>query len=71
MLAAPEEIPETTPVEPTVAIVLLLLLHAPPIEVFPKVVVPPTQALGVPLIAAGVAVMVMVCVAFVQPLLNE
>ncbi len=54
MLAVPAVIPDTTPVPaPTVATAVLLLLHAPPVLVVLSVVVCPTQALVLPVMAAG------------------
>ena len=53
MLAVPAAIPLTVPVASIVAMAVLLLLHAPPVVVVLSVVVVPTQALSVPVIAAG------------------
>lgn len=54
MLAVPAVIPDTIPVPaPTVATAVLLLLHAPPVLVVLKVVVCPTHALVLPVMAAG------------------
>ena len=54
MLAVPEVRPDTIPVPaPTVATAVLLLLQVPPVLVVPKVVVCPTHALILPVMAAG------------------
>jgi hypothetical protein len=54
ILAVPAVRPDTIPVPaPTVATAVLLLLHAPPVLVVLSVVVWPTQALVLPVIAAG------------------
>jgi hypothetical protein len=57
------ETPVTTPVVAlTVAIVLSLLLHAPPPVVLDRLVVEPIHTLSVPLIAAGNGLIVIVLV---------
>lgn len=54
MLAVPMPAPVTMPVElPTVAVLVLLLLHVPPAGVLPSVVVTPTQVLAVPVMVVG------------------
>ncbi len=54
MLTTPAATPVTTPVpEPTVAIDVLPLLHVPPPVASERVVVLPTQTVGVPVIADG------------------
>ena len=55
MVAAPEATPDTMPVVPTLAVVILLLLQAPPETDSPKAVVKPVQTLNVPVIADGTA----------------
>ena len=53
ILSVPVAKPVTTPPVPTVASVLLLLLHVPPVVVLPNVVVNPAQTVGVPVIPEG------------------
>lgn len=54
MIAVPALTPLTMPVpEPTVAIAVLLLLHAPPVIVSLSVVVAPTHAVADPVIVGG------------------
>jgi hypothetical protein len=53
MIQVPAETPVTRPVASTVAIAVLLLLQVPPIVASFKLLVAPTQALGVPVMAAG------------------
>jgi hypothetical protein len=50
MVAVPAATPVTTPVEPTVATEVLLLLHVPPVTVSLKVVVDEVQTVAVPVI---------------------
>ena len=70
MVTAPPAMPVTVPVvEPTVAIVALLLLHVPPVFGSLKVVVRPTQVLAVPVIAEGTGVTVITLVVM-QPVLS-
>ncbi len=53
MVAVPAAIPVTMPVpDPTVAILVLLLLHEPPEVVLVNVVVAPAQTVKVPAISA-------------------
>jgi hypothetical protein len=53
MIVVPAVIPETIPVpEPTVATVMLLLLHVPPDVILLSVVAAPAQMAIVPVIAA-------------------
>ena len=49
----PADTPVTTPVLPTAARLVLLLLQVPPVEASVKAVVKPTHTLAVPVIAAG------------------
>ena len=66
MVAVPSATPDTMPVlASTVAIEASLLLHAPPVVALLKVLLLPTQALVVPVIALtlGVALMVTTVVA--------
>lgn len=58
IVTVPADTPLTTPKELTVAIELLLLLHAPPLTASASVVVPPTQAEGVPVIVPAEGVVV-------------
>ena len=53
MFGVPAEIPVTKPVEPTVAIVISLLLQTPADVASIKLVVNPIQTVEVPVIAAG------------------
>lgn len=70
IVAVPAAIPFTIPVdEPMVAMVVLLLLHVPPLVASVSVVLPLTQALAVPDIAAGAVSTVSLKVAE-QPELN-
>ena len=47
--------PVTTPVAAaTVAIVVLLLVHVPPVDALPNVVAKPAQTVGVPVMVTGV-----------------
>jgi hypothetical protein len=50
----PGATPLTTPPVPTVAMLVLLLLHVPPAEASVRLVVKPTHTLDEPVIAAGV-----------------
>ena len=70
IFAAPEATPVTMPeVEPTVAIPVLLLLHVPPVVPSPNVVVAPTHAEVLPVIASnGVTVTI---IEALQPLLGR
>jgi hypothetical protein len=56
----PLETPVTIPVELTVAIAVLLLLHVPPVVASVSVDVPPTATVVVPEIAAGTGLTVTV-----------
>lgn len=68
--AVPAATPVTTPVEmPTVATPVLPLVHMPPPVVLVSVVAPPTQARAVPLIEAGLPLIVAIVVAR-QPVLS-
>ena len=54
ILAGPTAMPDTKPVKVSiVAIAVLSLVHVPPAEASERVVVPLTQTLGQPEIAAG------------------
>ena len=53
MPGVPEVIPVTTPVELTVAMLILLLLHAPPVVTSVNAVDKPTHTVAVPVIAEG------------------
>ena len=57
----------TTPVAPTVAMGVALLLHVPPVVVSDKVAVEPTQIKLEPVIAAGVGYTVTTWVTVVPP----
>ena len=70
MAAEPAEMPVTILVEPTVAMVVLLLIQEPPAVVSPSVVVAPVQTQVVPVIAAGSGLTVMVIVVL-QPVGNK
>ena len=71
IVAAPGEMPLTTPVpEPIVAMAGLLLLHVPPVVALLRVVVKPGQTLVVPVIAVGNGFTVNVTV-FRQPVAIE
>jgi hypothetical protein len=50
MVTTPVAIPVTTPVLPTVAIAVSLLLHVPPLVVSERVVTEPVQTVNVPVI---------------------
>lgn len=52
-MALPAETPVTIPVDPMVAIEVLVLVHVPPPVLFVSVVVDPAHTLAVPPIAAG------------------
>jgi hypothetical protein len=66
MVAVPGILAVTTPVEPTVATAVLLLVHTPPPAVLPSEVVAPAHTCNVPLIADGAKFTVITVVA-VQP----
>jgi hypothetical protein len=67
MVAAPGDAPVTMPdVVPTVAVVLLLLLHMPPIVASLRVAVVPEHTVGEPVMATGTGFTVMGLVAM-QP----
>lgn len=53
MRAVPEEIPVTRPVDTTVAMAVLPLLHVPPVRVLVSVVVPPVASVAVPPMVGG------------------
>ena len=53
MVVVPPATPDTIPVLPTVAIVVLVLLHVPPVVPSLKDVVAPAHMVAVPLIAPG------------------
>ena len=59
--------PVTTPVEPTVACALLLLVHTPPDGEELKLVVKPAHTLAVPEIAAGTTPTVMLTEGVIVP----
>jgi hypothetical protein len=67
MVAVPAATPVTIPVEPTVAIVVLLLLHVPALVASAKPVVNPVHTTFVPVIAAGNGFTVTVAVTLPQP----
>lgn len=75
MVAEPVVTPVTMPVVLTVAIAVLVLLHVPPLTASASVVVKPTQAVVVPVIAAGagsgLTVTMAVSVAVPQLLVTE
>jgi hypothetical protein len=54
MFTLPADTPVTTPVELTVATVVLLLDHVPPVVALANNIVLPTQTALAPVIAAGV-----------------
>ena len=58
MFAVLAAMPVMIPVDPTVAVVMLLLLHVPPDVTSVKAVVNPTHAVGVPVILDGVELIV-------------
>ncbi len=66
MVTVPAVTPVTIPVDPTVAMAVLLLVHEPPVVVEDNGVVCPTQRLAAPVIAAGAGFTVTV-VLTVQP----
>jgi hypothetical protein len=68
----PADTPVTTPVDDTVALAVLLLLHVPPPTLAVKLLVLPTQTVSVPEIAPAVAftVTILVVMAVPQPLLT-
>lgn len=71
MVAVPVVAPVTTPdAEPTGAIAVLLLLHAPPVVASVSVIVAPTHTLLLPVIAAGEVLTVTVAVV-AQPVPSE
>jgi hypothetical protein len=69
MVATPDAMPVTIPVEgPTVAIALLLLVHVPPVVSSCRVIVELTHTVEGPLIVAGVGLTVTTTKLFaVQP----
>lgn len=60
MVHPPTATPVTTPVELTVAIDVLLLLHEPPEVASVSVLVPPTVVVAIPDIGAGIGATVTV-----------
>ena len=64
-MAVPPATPVTTPELVTVAIVALLLLHVPPVVASLNAVVEPGHTVGVPVMAAGGAAIVMASVGLV------
>lgn len=58
IVAVPGATPNTAPSVLTVAIVVALLLHMPPMGVLPRLVVEPWHTMNVPVIFAGAAVTV-------------
>jgi hypothetical protein len=58
IVVKPGLLPVTTPALPTVATVVLLLLHAPPVETSDSVIVEPTHTLPGPRIGGGGALTV-------------
>jgi len=67
MLAVPAAMPVTMPAASMVAIAVLLLLHAPLVLVVLNVVVVPTQALSVPVMAEGSGFTVTILVSWQPP----
>ena len=63
IVAVPFATPVTIPVEPTVAIPVLLLLQVPPVVASVNAIVEPWQTDAGPVIAAAVGYTVRVCVA--------
>ena len=54
MFVTPVDIPNTMPdADPTVPMAVLLLAHVPPVDASLSVVVNPTHAFGVPVMAAS------------------
>lgn len=53
MMAVPPATPDTMPVDPTVAVPVVLLLHIPPVVASVRFVVAPAQTEAVPPITAG------------------
>ena len=72
MVAVPAVTPITDPVLPTVAIVVAVLLHAPPVAASDKPVVEPTHTVAVPVMVPadgnGLTVTTSVAIAAPQPL---
>ena len=69
IVVVPPPTPETSPEASTVATLVVLLVHVPPVDASANVVTAPTHAVGVPVIATGAAFTVTVAVAGVpQPL---
>lgn len=64
MVAVPAATPVTVPPADIVAIAVLLLLQVPPTVVLPSVVLAPTHACSVPVMAAGIGSTVKVTVAW-------
>lgn len=62
MVAVPAAAPLTSPPGFTVAIVVLLLLHVPPVKASDKSVVYPAQSVLIPVIAGGIGFTVTVMV---------
>ena len=58
MVALPAATPDTLPPEVTVAIAVLLLVHAPPVTVLDNVLAVPRHTLPLPVMAAGDALTV-------------
>jgi hypothetical protein len=63
MKADPDVTPVTTPDAETVAVAVLLLLQVPPVVASARVVTPPGQTTGIPVMAAGFALTVTILVA--------
>ena len=71
MVAVPTETPDTIPVdEPTLAMVLSLLVHIPPEVALFSVVEEPIHTIDEPVMAVGTAFTVTVAIA-AQPVGNE
>ena len=70
MPAVPADIPDTMPVEPTVAMSVAPLVHTPPVVVQLSAVVCPAHKPIVPVIGAGLALTVIIFVV-VHPVPNE
>ena len=74
MVAVPAATPVTMPVLPTVATVVAVLLHAPPVVASPNPVVAPAQTVAVPVIVPadgnGLTVTTLIAAAVPQPLVT-
>ena len=74
MVAVPADTPVTVPVVPTVATVVAVLLHAPPVVASLNPVVEPAQTVAVPVMVPadgnGLTVTTLVAAAIPQPLVT-